>query len=91
MKVITMMMKTNHQPDEDQSSAQEQTDDEHVDPDNVAFICRSCGPDNDFEDIEDRIEQDIVCAYLSIGANLDDPDVCQEVANTVHTQNVWQL
>ena len=72
--------------DDDYSSDQEQqTDEEHMDQDNIAFLCHSCGPDNDFEDYEVRIEQDIVCAFMSASANLDDPDVCQEVADAVHS------
>ena len=39
-----------------QSSDNEHTEDGNVDPDNVAFFCRSCGPYKHCKDIEDRIE-----------------------------------
>jgi hypothetical protein len=48
--------------------------------DEVAFACRSCGPD---DAIVDRIEQDIACCYIAAGEKLDDNAVCEEVADAV--------
>ena len=37
-------------------------------------------------DIEDQIEQDVVCAFMAAGANLDDRDTCEEISNSVHDE-----
>ena len=66
--------------DEQKSNPDEDTDEE------VAYFCQSCGPESEFADMEDRIEQDIVCAYFCSGCDLDDKGVCEEISNTVHDE-----
>ena len=36
-------------------------DDENDVSDDAAYWCQSCGPDEEFGDVVDRMEQDIVC------------------------------
>ena len=52
----------------------------------TAFLCVSCGPDADFKDEIDRIEQDLTCAYLAAGFDVNTPNRCEEIARQVHDE-----
>ena len=52
----------------------------------AAFLCVSCGPDADFCDEIDRIEQDLTCAYLAAGFDEGVQDDCEEIAQQVHDE-----
>ena len=62
--------------DEDQSESSEE----------AAYQCTSCGPDQELEDIEDRIEQDIVVAYVCSGVDLDDKKARERIAGCIHDE-----
>ena len=63
-------------------------DDEENDvSDATAYWCQSCGPDGEFGDVVDRMEQDIVCAFVAADCSLSDEDVCEDISG-VFTQNV---
>ena len=47
-------------------------DDDPCDPEDACYMCLSCGPDQDFNDVEDRIEQDVLTCFLAAGANLEE-------------------
>ena len=49
-------------------------------------MCVSRGPDEEFDDIEDRIEQDIVCAYVSVEADVNNPAAAEEIAEAAHDE-----
>eukprot|EP00973_Karenia_brevis_P092927 12414704-Karenia_brevis.AAC.1 len=63
-------------------SGDTESEGEEVD-DSAAYLCVSCGPDEEFEDVEQRVEEDICCAYLAAGADLDDPKVCTEISTNI--------
>jgi hypothetical protein len=70
-----------HHADEtaaDDSSSPESASE--AEKDEVDFVCKSRGPDDEFEDLQDCIEQVIVCCYLAAGMDLEDSAVCEEIA-----------
>ena len=63
---------------------QEQSDD--LLAKSTASLCVSCGPETDFRDEIDRIEQDLTCAYLAAGFDINAPSRCEEIAQQVHDE-----
>ena len=61
-------------------------DDENDLSDDAAYWCYSCGPDGEFGDVVDRMEQDIVCAFVAADCSLSDEDVCEETSECVHAE-----
>ena len=54
--------------------------------DEAAYWCHSCGPDGKFGDVVDRMEQDIVCAFVAADCSLSDEDVCEDISECVHAE-----
>ena len=44
-------------------------------------MCHSRGLDGELGDVEGRVGQDIVCAFVSAECHLSDDDVCEDVAD----------
>ena len=63
-------------------------DDENDVSDDAAYWCHSCGPDREFGDVVDRVEQDIVCALVAADRSLSDEDVCEDISECVHAECV---
>ena len=61
-------------------------DDENDVSDDAAYWCHSCGPDREFGDVVDRMEQDIVCAFVAADCSLSDEDVCEDISECVHAE-----
>ena len=61
-------------------------DDENDVSDDAAYWCRSCGPDGEFGDVVDRMEQDIECAFVAADCSLSDDDVCEDTSECVHAE-----
>ena len=59
-----------------------------ADEDATAYACHSCAPKEEFEDIEDAIEQDIVCAFMAADCDLNDKPTCEDIADAVHNELV---
>ena len=55
------------------------------DPDE-AYACYSCAPVEDFQDVEDQIEQDIAVAFVCSEADLDDNETCELLSSCVHDE-----
>ena len=55
-------------------------DDENDVSDDAACLCQSCGPDGEFGDVVDRMEQDIVSALVAADCSLSDEDVCEDIS-----------
>ena len=53
-------------------------------PDDAAYWCHSCCPDGEFGDVMDRMEQDIVCAFVA--AAFSDEDICEDISECVHAE-----
>jgi hypothetical protein len=51
------------------SQAEEEATSESESENEQCYTCTSCGPEDDFEDIEDRIEQDICSCYFASQAS----------------------
>ena len=63
--------------EEESSSDSEQSDSE----DNLtACLCVKCAPDEEYEDIEDAIEQDVLMAFLAADCDICDKAVCEDLA-----------
>ena len=65
-------------------SAEDTAAEEDEDP--QCYVCQSCGPDEDFEDIGDRIEQDIMTCFLAAGADVEDKEHAEELSKAVHDE-----
>lgn len=50
------------------------------------FLCLSCGPDNDFQDVEDRIEQDVLTRFLAGGAEVEEKEHAGEISRAVSNE-----
>ena len=75
------------QIDEDEGENVESSDEDSDDDDDAtAYAAHSCAPPEEFENLEDTIEQDVVCAYLAAGCDLSDKAVCAEIAEKVHSE-----
>ena len=61
---------------------------DEADEDDAAYLCHSCAPNEEFEDFEDAIEQDVVCAFLAAQYDLNDKEVCEDIADSVHHEYV---
>ena len=61
-------------------------DDENDVSDDSAYWCQSCGPDGEFCDVVDRMEQDIECAFVAADCSLSDEDVCEDISECVHAE-----
>ena len=61
-------------------------DDENDVSDDAAYWCQSCGPDGEFRDVVDRMEQDTVCAFVAADCSLSDEDVCEDISECVHAE-----
>ena len=61
-------------------------DDENDVSDDAAYWCQSCGPDGEHGDVVDRMEQDIVCAFVAADCSLSDEDVCEDISECVHAE-----
>ena len=62
------------------------SEDEHdVDDgeDDVSDDAAYCG---EFGDVVDRMEQDIVCAFVTADCSLSDEDVCEDISECVHAE-----
>ena len=59
-----------------------------VDEDNAASHACNCAPYEEYEDFEDAIEQDIVCAFLAANCDLNDKSVFDDIAEAVHSEYV---
>ena len=46
----------------------------------------NCAPDDEYEDIEDAIEQDVLMAFLAADCDITDKAVCEEIAECIHTE-----
>ena len=55
-------------------------------PDDAAYLCHSWGPDGEFGDVVDRMEQDIVCAFVAADCSLSDEDICEDISECVHAE-----
>ena len=55
-------------------------------PDDAAYLCHSCGLDGEFGDVVDRMDQDIVCAFVAADCSLSDEDVCEDISECVHAE-----
>ena len=64
----------------------EVNDDTNDVSDDAAYWCQSCGPDGEFGDVVDRMEQDIVCAFVAADCSLNDEDVCEDISECVHAE-----
>ena len=53
----------------------------------TAYLCRSCGPNEEIIDLEDAMEQDVVCAFVPC-CDLNDKEVCEDIADAVHYELV---
>ena len=64
------------------SDSSAEDDDSETEPageeDDTANFCQSCGPDDEFHVIVDRVEQDVVCAFLAASCPLDEESVCDD-------------
>ena len=56
--------------------------------DETAYLCTSCAPTAEFEDFEDASEQDVVCAFMAANCDLNDKEVCEDIADAVHNEFV---
>ena len=56
-------------------------DDENDVSDDAAYWSQSCGPDGEFGDVVDRMEQSIVCAFVASDCSLSDEDVCEDISD----------
>ena len=54
--------------------------------DDAAYWCHSCGPDGEFGDVVDRMEQDIVCAFVAADCPLSDEGRMRGPFRSVSTQ-----
>ena len=70
--------------DEDRHAESSGSEDPEDDDDATAYTAQSCAPPGEFEDIEDAIEQDVVCAFLAANCDLNDKAICAEIADAVH-------
>jgi len=50
------------------------------------YLCQSSGPEADFQDFEDRIEQDVVACYVAAQADFADPATLEEIAGCVQDE-----
>ena len=68
--------------EKDDSSESDEDDDE------TAYLCHCCAPTSEFEDFEDAIEQDVVVAFLAADCDLNDKEICEDIADSVHNEFV---
>ena len=52
----------------------------------TACLCVNCASDEEYDDIEDAIEQDVLMAFLAANCDLNDKDVCEEIAECIHNE-----
>ena len=73
--------------DADSSASSEETNDLSTEDDDVAYAAISCTSNADeFDDVVDRLEQDIVCAYAAAKVDFEDASVAEEIAAVVDTE-----
>ena len=69
------------QGEEEDGDDDEEDEEEEEDYDQpVCYTCVTSGEDQDFEDTIDRIEVDVVTAFLCAGHDVDDERVCHAMA-----------
>ena len=49
-------------------------------------MCASCGPDGPLEDVDDRIEQSVVCCLAEAGSDFDDKAFADDIACCGHDE-----
>ena len=59
---------------------------EEGDDGDAACMCHSCDPNDEFGHVVDRLEQDIVCAFVSAACHMCDEEVCEDIAEGVHAR-----
>ena len=47
----------------------------------MCYTCVTAGEDQDFENVKDRIEIDVVAAFICACHDVEDENVCNEMAN----------
>ena len=60
--------------------------DEEEEDDATWHNCVSCGPDEEFQDLEDRVEQDVLTCFLAAGAIVEDREHANELSKAVHDE-----
>ena len=46
----------------------------------------NCAPDDEYEDVEDAIEQDVLTAFLAADCNINDKAVCEDIAEYIQCE-----
>ena len=72
--------------EEDDDDDEEDEEEEEEDNQPVCYTCVTSGEDQDFENVKDRIEIDVVTAFICAGHDVEDEIVCREMANCAQNE-----
>ena len=68
------------EPDDDEPDDDGGDDDDDGFEEDVCYMCVTPGEDAEFSGVMDRIGQDVCAAFLCAGCDLDDKEVCGDLA-----------
>ena len=74
------------EPDDDDPDDDGGDDDDDAVEDKVCYMCVTSGEDAEFNGVIDRIEQDVCAAFLCAGCDLDDQEVCEDLAKSAQDE-----
>ena len=65
---------------------EEEDEQEEPEGEDELYACVTCLKDDDYENVEDQIEQDVVTCFVCVGADLADEEVCEQISACVHDE-----
>ena len=76
----------NAEEEEQEEREESEPEDEEPEGEDELYACVTCLNDDDYENVEDQIEQDVVTCFVCVGADLADEEVCEQISACVHDE-----